>query len=116
MTARTSWLSLVGGLLAAATSAQNPCVNSGSTLAAASLVPSPLSLGCIGAPNWPMWQQFTPPHRMATPHVGFRPGRGEAVPVIVVQYRCTGLLLAPVIASGYINMGYVIDMPEHACN
>ena len=53
---------------------------------------------------------------MATPHVGFRPGRGEAVPVVVVQYRCTGLLLAPVIASGYVNMGYVIDMPEHACN
>jgi hypothetical protein len=36
--------------------------------------------------------------------------------VIIVQYRCTGLLLSPVVASGFVNMGYVIDMPEYPCH
>lgn len=116
MTVRTHSLLLLGALLTNAVSAQSTCVNSGSMPVAATFSPSPLTLGCVGAPNWPMWHQFVPPHRAPSPHVGFRRGRGEAVPVIVVQYQCTGLLLAPVVATGYVNMGYVIDMPEHRCN
>jgi hypothetical protein len=38
------------------------------------------------------------------------------VPVIVAQYRCTGLLLTPVVASSHSYLGYVIDMSEHLCN
>ena len=109
-------LLLAGAMLANAASAQSLCANSGSTPITATFTPSPLPLGCVGAPSWPMWRQFVPTHRAPAPHVGFQQGRGEAVPVIVVQYRCTGLLLSPVIASAYVNMGYVIDMPEHACN
>ena len=116
MTARTFLLLLLDATFAEAVSAQSTCVNSGSTPAAAAFWPSPLALGCVGAPSWPMWHQFVPPHRMPSPHVGFRPGRAEAVPVIIVQYRCTGLLLSPVVASGFVNMGYVIDMPEYPCH
>jgi len=83
---------------------------------AANWSPGPLPLGCSNAPAWPSWRTFTPDHRTPTAHFGFRPGRSEAVPVIVVQYRCTGLLLNPVIATSHNYLGYVIDMPEHVCN
>ncbi|MFT4514795.1 MAG: hypothetical protein ACI89X_003616 [Planctomycetota bacterium] len=116
MIVRTFLLLLLGVTHAGAVSAQSTCVNSGSTMVVAALLPSPLALGCAYAPNWPMWHQFVPPHRSPSPHAGFHPGRGEAVPVIIVQYQCTGLLLSPVIASGFVNMGYVIDMPEYPCN
>lgn len=107
---------LAQAIAAQAIAAQTFCYHSGSTPMAASSTASPLPLGCIGAPSWPMWRMFTPQHRSPTVHFGYRPGRGESVPVIVVQYRCTGLLLTPVVASSLSNLGYVIDMPEHVCN
>lgn len=103
-------------LLAQPAAAQTFCYHSGSTTLPATSTASPLPLGCIGAPNWPMWRMFTPRHRAPAPHVGYRPGRGEAMPVIVVQYRCTGLLLRPVVTSSLGTLGYVIDMPEHLCD
>ena len=116
MTSYMFWLLLLSATVASTSPAQSLCLNSGSTPTAATFTPSPLALGCSGAPNWPMWHQFVPPHRSPSPHTGFRPGRAEAIPVIIVQYRCTGLLLSPIVASGFVNMGYVIDMPEHPCN
>jgi hypothetical protein len=107
---------LLVALLVQAIAAQTFCYHSGSTQVAASSTASPLPLGCTGAPNWPMWRMFTPQHRSPTAHFGYRPGRGESVPVIVAQYRCTGLLLTPVVASSHSYLGYVIDMSEHLCN
>ena len=116
MTFRILLLAVFSVLGARQATAQSYCFHSGSTMLAASWMPGPLPLGCYGAPSWPMWRRFTPQHRSPAPHIGFRPGRGEAVPVIIVQYRCTGFLIEPVVASSYIYMGYVIDMPEHRCN
>lgn len=120
MNVRAAWSPLFAVLLAAVlsagrASAQSACQNAGSMLQAAAFHPSPLALGCAGAPNWPMWEQYVPAHRTPAPHVGYRQGRAETVPVIVVQYRCTGLLLQPVVVSNHVVMGYVIDMPEVAC-
>lgn len=113
-------LRLAGALLAAVLTAnctaQSTCYHSGSLPVMASWAPSPLPLGCNNAPNWPMWRTFTPAHRTPAAHFGFRPGRSEAVPVIVVQYRCTGQLLNPVVVSSHNYLGYVIDMPEHLCD
>ena len=63
-----------------------------------------------------MWRLFTPQHRMPTPHWGYRPGRSQAVPAIIVQYQCTGLLLNPIAIVSHRYLGYVIDMSEHVCN
>jgi hypothetical protein len=109
-------VALSAALLANAALAQAYCFHSGSTLVAASWSPGPIPLGCAGAPAWPSWRQYVPQHRAPAPHVGFQPGRGEAVPVIVVQYRCTGFVLNPIVPSGYVAMGYVIDMPEYPCH
>jgi len=116
MTVRTLLLPFVGALLAGATAAQSFCFHSGSTPVAANWTQGPIPLGCVGAPSWPSWRRYTPQHRAPTPHVGYHPGRGEAVPVIVVRYHCTGFLLQPVAVTNYVAMGYVIDMPEHLCN
>ena len=96
--------------------AQALCYHSGSTYVPASSSPSPLPLGCPGVMDWPMWRLFVPQHRTPTPHLGYRPGRAHAAPAIVVQYRCTGLLLAPIAVASQGNLGYVIDRPEHLCN
>jgi hypothetical protein len=111
---------LLGALVSAAllcgiAPAQTFCFHSGSTPIAAAWTPGPIALGCVGATTWPTWRQYVPAHRAPTPHFGYQPGRGEAVPVIVVRYRCTGMLLTPVVPSQYVTMGYVIDMPEHPC-
>lgn len=103
-------------LLGHACAAQSFCQNAGSVPMPASWSASPLTLGCTFAPTWPMWRLFTPQHRAPAPHFGHRQGRSEAVPAIVVHYRCTGLLLSPVIATSHANLGYVVDMPEHVCN
>jgi len=113
---RPTLAALLAGLTGYSAPAQAFCYHSGSTLVAASASPSPLALGCPGAPTWPMWHLFVPPHRAPAPHVGYRPGRAKAVPAIIVHYRCTGFLIQPITVAGHGNFGYVIDMPEHLCN
>ena len=116
MTLQMLLMPILGALLSQAVMTQSWCYHQGSMLVAASWTPSPLPLGCTAAPTWPMWQMFTPTHRTPTMHLGYRPGRGAALGVIVVHYQCTGLLLYPVVPSHYRTKGYVIDMPEHPCN
>lgn len=95
--------------------AQAACANFGSTPVPASVTASPLPLGCSEAPLAPQWQLFTPGHRAPAPHAGFAPGNARALPRLIVRYRCTGLLLLPVVPVSVRTMGYVIDQPEHAC-
>jgi hypothetical protein len=108
--ALTSTLLLATGLVA------QPCPDFGSTLVAGSWTWSPLPLGCAGAPTWPMWQLYTPPHRAPTAHPGFRPGNAHALPRLLIAYRCTGFLFAPVVPVQVRFSGYVIDQPEYACS
>jgi hypothetical protein len=34
---------------------------------------------------------------------------------VIVRYRCTGLLLLPVLPVSIRTSGYVLDQAEHAC-
>jgi hypothetical protein len=98
-----------------ALTAQSVCSHLGSVPVAASWTASPVPLGCSGAPSWPAWHLFTPPHRAPVPHVGFDPGNAIALPRLLIEYRCTGFLLLPVVPARVRTMGYVIDRPEYAC-
>lgn len=91
------------------------CYGQGSIPVAAAVEPSPIALGCQGAPNWPQWHLFTPAHRAPVPHAGFNPGDASARPRILVAYRCTSFLLLPIVPVQVTTMGYVLDRPEFAC-
>jgi len=91
------------------------CPDFGSMPVPATVTDSPLPLACSAAPTAPQWQLFTPWHRAPTGHPGFAPGNAHALPRLIVRYRCTGLLLLPVVPVGVRTMGYVLDQPEHAC-
>ena len=107
-------LPLVGSLLSAAPRAQ-ACVNFGSTPMPASWTAAPVLLGCAGAPHWPQWHLYTPPHRAPAPHVGYRPGQVRELRALLVPYACTGLLFAPVVLQRVRSLGYVVDMAEEPC-
>lgn len=102
-------------LLLPSVAAQAACPDFGSQPVAATTLDSPLPLGCSTAPAAPQWRLFTPAHREPTPHVGHAPGNARALPQVIVRYRCTGLLLLPVVPSGIRAWGYVIDQPEYPC-
>ena len=101
-------------LLAAALPAQLPCPGQGSSLQPGTIEAGP-DMGCTNAPGWPWWHLFTPPHRAVVSKPGFRQGRARALPRILVHYRCTGLLLVPVLPDGVRTMGYVLDVREESC-
>lgn len=116
MHARTTALVAAGFFASAsAAPAQTTCFDFGSVPVAASWQASPSSLGCGTLPNWPQWHLFTPAHRAPAPHVGFAPRDARELPRILVHYRCTGLLLIPVVVDRVRYMGYVIDQPEVPC-
>ncbi len=100
---------------APALTAQSVCHHLGSVPVPASWTAGPVPLGCSGAPAWPAWHLFTPAHRAPAPHPGFNPGNATARPRLLVSYRCTGLLLLPVVPVHVRTMGYVIDRSESAC-
>lgn len=103
-------------LLAAAHCAgQSTCYDFGSIPTPASWEASPSLLGCSAAPDWPAWHLFTPAHRAPAPHPGFNPGDATARPRLLVTYRCTGLLLLPVVPMSVRFQGYVVDQTEVAC-
>jgi hypothetical protein len=91
------------------------CPGQGSVPTPARIDPSPLDLGCAGAPGWPMWHLFTPFHREPVPHAGFTPGNATAHPRILVAWHCTGWLLVPVVPARVTTMGYVLDRSETPC-
>ena len=104
--------------------AQTGCPGFGSLPMPATITNSPVPLGCSTsptappappAPPAPQWQLFAPRHREPAPHPGFTPGNAHALPQVIVTYRCTGLLLVPVLPVGIRTLGYVIDQPEYAC-
>ncbi len=96
-------------------SAQAGCPGFGSLPMPATITASPVPLGCATAPTAPQWYLLTPRHRAPAPHPGFTPGNAHALPQVIVTYRCTGLLLVPVVPVGIRTLGYVIDQPEYAC-
>jgi hypothetical protein len=96
-------------------SAQGGCPGFGSLPMPATITASPVPLGCTAAPNAPQWHLLTPGHRQPAPHAGFTPGNAHALPQLLVRYRCTGLLLVPVLPIGIRTMGYVLDQPEYPC-
>jgi hypothetical protein len=107
-------LPLALGLTVCAPRAQQ-CVDFGSTPMPATWTAAPVLLGCQGAPNWPQWHLYTPPHRAPTPHPGYRPTTVRQLRALLVPYRCTGLLFAPVVMERVRGMGYVVDMAEEPC-
>lgn len=113
-TLRATALFLLGAMAPHA-AAQAGCSGFGSTPVPASITDAPLPLGCRTAPTAPQWRLFTPAHRQPAPHAGYDPGNAHALPRLIVRYRCTGLLLVPVVPVGIRTMGYVIDQPEYAC-
>jgi hypothetical protein len=102
-------------LLAPFAVAQSGCSGFGSMPVPATVTASPLPLGCSTAPLAAQWQLFTPGHRAPAPHPGFDPGHAHALPRVIVRYRCTGLLLLPVLPVSIRTSGYVLDQAEHAC-
>ena len=107
--------SLAALALAAGGEAQSLCYHLGSVPTAAQWQRSPTLLSCPNAPNWPEWHLFTPAHRAPAPRTGFNPGNAQALPRVIVTWRCTGLLFVPVVVDRVRTMGYVVDQPEIAC-
>jgi hypothetical protein len=101
--------------LFAPTAVAQSCSGQGSQPVAASCTPGPIALGCAAAPQWPIWHLFTPAHRMPVARPGFGPGPAQALPRVLVAWRCTGWLFVPVVPSSVRTMGYVVDRPEVAC-
>lgn len=91
------------------------CPNLGTQRAAASWQAAPVALGCPGAPAWPQWHLFTPPHRAPTPRAGFRPRSSRERRALLFQYRCTGLIFAPIALVRVRTMGYVVHMQAESC-
>lgn len=108
-------MALILCCLAATLRAQTPCPDFGSTFVPATVTSAPITLGCTGATDWPVWHLFVPAHHEPGPHVGFTPGNAIALPCVLVAYRCTGFLLLPVVPYHVARMGYVVDQPEHPC-
>ena len=107
----TCLLTGLGGLLRG----QAPCFHFGSHFVPAAVVAAPMTLGCAGAPDWPAWHLLVPSHHEPGPHQGFAPGNATARPCLLVAWRCTGLLLLPVLPWRVTTNGYVIDQPETPC-
>lgn len=101
-------------LFAAPTAAQGFCRDQGSQLVPMTRDSGPL-LGCAGAPSWPYWHLWTPPHREVVQKPGFVQGDAHALPRLFVHYRCTGFLLLPVVPDQVRTMGYVLDVDEQRC-
>lgn len=101
--------------VAAANGTAQTCFHRGSVPRPAIVEAAPFSLGCSGAPEWPAFHLFTPAHREPAPHFGFAPGQATARYRWLVSYRCTGLLLVPVLPERVRRVGYVIDQPEFPC-
>lgn len=95
--------------------AQSPCYGFGSVPTPSSWQAGPPLQSCPFAPNHPAWRLYTPGHRAPAPHPGFNPGDAWPLPRVIVTYRCTGLLLVPIVPSRIRTMGYVIDQPEMPC-
>lgn len=113
--ARPSALFLLLVTLTPFAAAQTSCPNFGCAPVAAAITDSPLPLACRTAPAAPQWRLFSPAHRQPAPHPGHTPGNAHALPQLIVRYRCTGLLLLPVVPTSIRTLGYVIDQPEYAC-
>ncbi len=107
-------LLLLFGLFPPKAAAQS-CSGQGSQPIAASWTPGPIALGCAAAPEWPIWHLLTPAHRAPATRPGFDPGPAQALPRVLVAWRCTGWMLLPVVPASVRTMGYVIDRPEIAC-
>jgi hypothetical protein len=108
-------LAIAASALATGGLAQSPCYHFGSVPTAAQWQRSPTLLACPHAPTWPEWHLFTPAHRAPAPHTGFNPGNAVELPRLIVTWRCTGFLFAPVVIDRVRTMGYVVDQPELAC-
>ena len=108
-------LALALFLITNAVRAQITCPNFGAQRVPGFLAPAPVTLGCPGAPQWPIWHTVIPPHHAPAPKRGYRPGNARPVPVHVVQYACTGLLLMPVQIVGVQVSGYVVWQPDFPC-
>lgn len=93
---------------------QLPCTHQGSTLRDLAVVTGP-QLGCVGAPDWPAWHHLLPAHRAVVPKAGFHQGEARAIPCLLLQWRCTGLLLAPAVPLRLRTLGYVLDVAEVPC-
>ena len=106
---------VAAGLFASRASSQTFCPDQGSARKGERWLAAPTSLACAAAPSWPAWHLFTPAHRAPTAHVGFWPGRPHPLPGLLVRYRCTGLLLQPIVVDQVLQWGYVIDRDERRC-
>ena len=93
---------------------QLPCTQQGSEPRALAVVAGP-PLGCAHAPDWPAWHHVLPAHRAVVPKQGFHQGEARALPCLLLQWRCTGLLLAPVAPLRLRTLGYVLDVAEVPC-
>ena len=90
------------------------CTNRGTQLVPATIEPGPLQ-GCPGLPAWPYWHLLTPAHHEVVPKPGHREGSVRAVPRLLITWRCTGLLLAPVAVQQVRTMGEVYEVGEELC-
>lgn len=102
-------------LLAAPPLRAQGCFDFGSTPVPGAATCGPLLPACPGAPGWPAFHLWTPPHREPAPHPGFAPGDAHELPRWIVTWRCTGFLVVPVVPVQVRTMGYVIDQPEFPC-
>lgn len=94
--------------------AQAPCGGQGSARTAATWERGP-GLQCSPAPTAVAWHLFTPAHRQVVAKQGFRQGDAQALPRILISWRCTGWLFAPVAVDRIRTMGYVLDVAEVPC-
>ncbi len=92
------------------------CYGIGSAPLPATVQAGPSLLACPNAAPWPVWHLWTPGHRAPVPHPGFNPGNARELPRLLVTYRCTGLLLVPILPAHIRTLGYVIDQPEVPCD
>lgn len=74
-----------------------------------------LALGCHGAPDFPGFVLYTPPHRAYAVVPGSTPGPAHALPRWIARFRCTGLWVVPVVVHDVGVYGEVYDVASIAC-
>ena len=95
--------------------AQIACPGQGTELIGGTIEFGP-DMNCPRAPGWPWWHLYTPPHRAVVRKPGWQQGPAHAFGRVLLQWRCTGFLLVPVVPDRLRLLGYVMDVAQDACS
>ena len=73
------------------------------------------ALCCHWAANAPAWHLVVPPHGEPIRHAGFTRRAYRELPIFLLRYECTGLVLFPVRIAEVRTLGAISDVRESIC-